>query len=157
MSSFPDSITLGEAREWLRGQLDTGAPCPCCRQRAQIYRWSLYSTAARALILFHRLGAADRYVHVNELKAHDYRGQGDTSRLKYWGLLDEEAARRDDGGRAGYWMLTTRGHAFVHGTQQVPKYLYVYDGNVRRAEGPMISIMDALGKKFDYQELMSGG
>lgn len=53
---FPDSMPLGEARDILRGLVEDGHTCPLCTQHAQVYRWSLYSTAAHALILFYREG-----------------------------------------------------------------------------------------------------
>ena len=81
---------------------------------------------------------------------------GDVAKLEYWGLLEEERGVRPDGGRAGYWRVTLRGEDWLHGKVEVPKYARVYDGRMLSLTGPSWSVFEALGKKFDYRELMSG-
>lgn len=149
-------LTLREAQDWLRQNIDDGAICPCCTKFAKVYRWSLYGTAAQALILFHRLGGTESFIHSRDLKRLGYTGQGDASRLKYWDLVVEEKQRREDGGRSGYWRVTGRGRDFIFGVATLPKYSYIYDDRLLRQDGPMVSIIDVLGKRFDYRELMAG-
>jgi hypothetical protein len=158
MSTTPnDAWTLGKAKEWLREKAEAGGErCPCCTQRAQVYRWSLYSTAVRALILFYRIGGTEEFTHSRVLKEHGHTGQGDASRLRYWGLLEEEPARKPDGGRSGFWRVTELGGQFVTGAVTAPKYAYVYDARVLRFDGDRVSVQDALGKNFDYREMMEG-
>jgi hypothetical protein len=83
---------------------------------------------------------------------------GDHAKLRYWGLIEEEPVRRDDGGRAGWWQITDRGEQFVRGTLKVPKYALIFDGRLLRLDetGGYVTITDALGKKFDWTELMTG-
>ena len=150
------SDTIQAAKQWLHARLDKGAECPVCTQHVQVYRWSLYSTAGHALILFYRLGGTTEFVHSSSLKALGHKGQGDASRLRNWGLLEEEKVRRPDGGRSGYWRVTALGEQFVKGVARVPKYAYVYNNRVLKLDGPNVSIKDVLGKKFDYAELMAG-
>jgi hypothetical protein len=38
----------------------------------------------------------------------------------------------------------------------VPTYAQIYDGRCLGYDGEPVSIVDALGKKFDYHELMEG-
>src|SRR5262245_920561 len=127
-SPFPDSMTIGEARPKLHElvYLPNGPTCPICTQHAQVYRWSHYSTAAHALILFLKLGAASHPVHTRQLKDHGHRGQGDISRLRFWGLAEEERMRREDGGRAGFWHITRKGEAFARNEITIPKDIHAY-------------------------------
>jgi hypothetical protein len=132
-----------------------GALCPTCQQHAQVYRWSLYGTAVQALILFHRLGGTQRYIHSNDIKSLGYRGQGDAARLRLWGLVEREQDRRDDGGRSGYWRVTMAGADFIHDQSRVRKYAWVYAGRVLQMEGPYIGIKEALGTRFNYDLMMN--
>ena len=133
-----------------------GAICPTCSQHAQVYRWSLYSTAIRALTLFHTIGGTADFVHSNRLKELGHKGQGDAARLRLWGLVEREVEARADGGRSGYWRVTKLGEDFLRGRAKLPKYVYVYDGRLLRTEGPDVGIQDVLGISFDYAVMMQG-
>jgi hypothetical protein len=74
----------------------------------------------------------------------------------YWGLLEEERTKRGDGGRSGYWRVTDKGSSFVMNELSVPKYCVLYDGRPLRYEGEMVGIVESLGTKFNYRELMEG-
>jgi hypothetical protein len=157
VSRFHDEMPLGEARDVLRMMVKEGTRCPLCTQHAQVYPWKLYSTAAYALILFYKLGAADRFVHSRELKdRYAHKGQGDASRLNHWKLVVQESERRPDGGRSGWWMLTEHGVRFALGQDTIPTHAHVYDGRCLKLEGEPVTIEQALGKKFNYRELMAG-
>lgn len=161
MTRPADDAPLAEARTWLRERLDEGARCPCCTQHAQVYRWSLYGTAARALILYWRLGRGERYVHSSRLKDLGHKGQGDATRLRLWKLLAEEPDRRPDGGKSGWWLVTDLGREFIYRRATIPKYVYTFASRRIRydddhAPGPQVGIEAALGKRFDYRELMEG-
>ena len=95
------SIPLEEAKQWLRDRIDEGARCPCCTQYAQVYRWSLYSTAAAMLIRLYRVGGTESFVESKSVK-HPGQG-GDATRLRFWNLVEQEPERRQDGGRSGWW------------------------------------------------------
>ena len=76
------------------------------------------------------------------------------SKLRYWGLTEEEHTLRPDGGRAGWWRVTTKGETWVLNKALVPKYARIYDGRCLGLLGDPITIVDALGDKFNYRELM---
>ncbi len=82
----------------------------------------------------------------------------DESLLRYWGLTEEERGlRRDDGGRAGFWRVTSLGSEFARGLTRVPKYALVYDSRCLGLDGAeFVDIREALGDRFDYDELMAG-
>jgi hypothetical protein len=150
---WDDDTTLGTARDWLRARVEEGAYCPCCTQFAKVYKRKITSPMARGLIKQHRLVGRD-YAHSAELvksETHEF------SQLSWWGLVEELAERRGDGGKAGWWRITELGNLFVRNLAQLPKYARVYDGRrLNLVIGERVSIQGALGTKFDYSDLMRG-
>lgn len=149
-----EEMTLREAKEYLDAHIEAGVKCPCCGQFAKIYRWSLYSTAVKALILYYRIGRTRRFVHSNRLKDHNYKGQGDASRLQNWGLVEGEKTLRPDGGRSGYWRVTDLGERFLKGAASIPKYIYVFDGQVIDYSPEAVMLADVVGNRFNYDQMM---
>ena len=155
MEIFIDSMTLEEARDLLRERIDEGETCPCCKQFAKIYKRTINSTMARALILIYR-SYEQEFGSIPELRAAlAPHHSNEEPKLRYWGLLEEEGVRRPDGGRAGYWRVTDDGVAWIYHYRTVPKYAHIYDGRRLRSSGPEVTIRDALGTKFNYDELMA--
>lgn len=153
-ATFSDSMPLGEARARLRELVYDGHRCPCCTQYAKVYRWSLYGSAGRLLILLWRKGRTTDFVESKSVKVP---GQGgDVTRLNHWGLVEQESERRPDGGKSGWWRVTPLGEQFVLGQATIPKYVYTYDGRCLNQDGPLRTIHDVLDKKFSYRELMDG-
>lgn len=148
---LPLTTTLADAKTWLKARLDKGESCPCCGQRAQMYRRKINSGMARSLIHMYRLSGTN-WVHVKQIGAAS-REEG---KLAYWGLVEEQKATGLHGGRAGYWRVTDKGEQFILGKLQVPTYAKVYNGRVFGFEGGPASIKDALGTKFNYADLMNG-
>lgn len=156
VSDFPDDMTIGEARGILRELVKGpgGHACPICTQHAQVYRWSLYASAVAMLMRMHHLGGTAEFV---ESKAVKVPGQGgDATRLRFWGLVEQEKERRPDGGRSGWWRVTTAGSEFVRGLRSIPKYAYTYDGRCLELGGSQVTVRDALGKSFDYDKMLRG-
>lgn len=150
MISPTDTIAAGKL--WLRARLDQGEHCPLCNQNAKMYRRKINSGMAASLIHMHRIAPTGGWVHVHAIGAHS-REEG---KLAYWGLAEEQTGAGMHGGRAGYWRVTDKGRAFLKGTMTVPKYAKVYNGQCYGLEGDLVSIKDALGTKFNYDELMRG-
>lgn len=150
----PDGTTpLSEARTWIEANAaDGGAKCPCCDQFAKVYRRPLNSGMVRSLITMW-LAAGRDWQHVPTTVGGRSREEG---KLRYWGLVQESAGVRGDGGRAGWWRLTEAGEMFVRRAAQVPRYALIYDGQALKLEGRLVSIDDCLGTKFNYAELMAG-
>jgi len=149
-------MTLGQAQLWLRAHVDEGVACPCCTQFAKIYRRRIHSTMARDLITAHRCeGLAPFHVPTLLRRA---ASAGDFAKLAYWGLIAELPGRRDDGAKhAGWWQITDDGRRFVCNQLRVPKYARIYDGRLIALDSDeTVSIVDALGTRFDYGELMRG-
>lgn len=152
-ATLSDDTPLGEARRRLQdGALGGGTRCPCCGQRAQVYRRSINSSMAKSLIkmwMVQRDGAD--WIHVpTEIGARS-REEG---KLRYWGLVTERPVSREDGGHAGYWRVTTKGSDFVAGGLELPRYALVYDGNLLELTGPLVDIETCLGEPFDLTRLL---
>jgi len=78
------------------------------------------------------------------------------SKLAWWGLAETKLRKEGDGRRAiGMWRPTELGREFVRLQVNVHKYAIEFDSKCERLEGPQITIIDALGHKFDYTELMN--
>ena len=153
-SPFYELMTLHEARNRLRELVDDGCSCPCCTQFAKVYKRKVNSSMAVGLIAMYRAFGTE-YGYVQDLRRQ--RGATDNreeSKLRYWGLAEEENIVRPDGGRAGYWRVTDKGAAWALDQIRIPKYARIYDGRCLGLLGEPVSIIDALGDRFDYRELM---
>lgn len=146
-------ITLEQAKDYLRERLDEGAECPCCEQLAKVYRRKIHSTMARDLVITYR-EAGREWFHVRMVLGYHH---GDFAKLAMWGLVEESAEKRDDGGRAGWWRITPLGVSYIRGVYRVPKYARVYNGRLLSLDtSELVNIHDALGTKFNLADLMAG-
>jgi hypothetical protein len=142
-----DASTMAEARDWLRLRAPKGERCPCCQQFVKVYRRKLNAAMARAVIILHQHGRGwvqfDHLVRGASSKlGHDFIG------LHYWGLTEKHAER------AGYWRITDKGESFARNESEVNSHAVLYDGRCIRLDGDQLSIRTALGRRFDYDELM---
>lgn len=149
---FNDRALLGDIRSWLRQNADKGVDCPACTQHVKVYRRKVNSGMARSLIAMFTVAGTD-WVHVPTQIGARSREEG---KLAYWGLIEESPDPREDGGRAGWWRVTTSGKEFVLNRKKIPTYCRVYNGKVLGFDGALVSIVDALGTKFNYNDLMAG-
>jgi len=157
----PDA-PLSEAREWLLAAREAGTDCPCCGQHCRVYRRRLNYAMAHTLVLVyqHFLAHPDAgWLHLPSFlngKGVLARG-GDPPRLSRWGLIvGSGAVRDDDSGRVGEYKLTDKGRAFVERRVAVPSHVLIYNNTVLGWSDEQIYIDAALGKGFNYAELMAG-
>jgi hypothetical protein len=159
--------SLEDAKRWLRARFKKGATCPCCSQHVKCYRRPMNKSMAYVLLLmscYFRGDQVEEWLHVPSYIAemvadHPRRAaavRGDWAKLKYWGLIEEKPEVRDDGSpRVGYWKLTPLGRQFVARQVKVPSHVYIYNGDpLRRVVDELITIDEALGKEFNYDEIM---
>lgn len=153
MPNFSPGATLAQVRTWIRLKRDEGVICPACDQHVKTYRRKINSGMARSLMLMYRVGGRE-WVHVPSQIGARSREEG---KLAHWGLVEEEKAVRPDGGRTGYWRVTRLGELFVLNRCTVPKYARIFNGELIALDpSEQVSIVDALGDKFHYAELMAG-
>lgn len=149
-----DTASLGDARAWLRLQTAKGAECPCCRQLVKVYRRKLNSSMARALIHFYR-NAGQGYFHADRLMKGRQGSRGDYVKLAGWDLIEPRKDDETEKKHSGWWRLTLAGIDFVMCLRRVPSHSIIYNGRVLRLEGEPTDIEQALGRHFDYRELMA--
>lgn len=136
---------------------DKGFICPCCGSFVKRYKRKLNSNMALVLIHLYRAGIKD-FIHVEQFMSYkNLPRSGDFHKLVHWGLLDKKIAKRDDGSnRNGYYKLNDRSIEFVLGRYKCQEKAIIYNGKLEGFEGELITIKDALGDKFNYNELMYG-
>lgn len=146
---------LGQVREHLREHWHEGLACPACKQRVQLYRRKLNSGMAYALVVMWK-----RHGTRWQDKTVTLRGVGaaarDESLLRFWGLLEEDTRPREDGGRAGIWRVTLAGAEFVREQRRVQSHALVFDNVCYGLDGDPITIRQALGNRFNLDELLGG-
>jgi hypothetical protein len=159
--------TLEDAKRWLRARFSKGATCPCCHQFTKLYKRNFNKSMAYVLLLiscYFRGDPVEEWLHVPSYIAemvsdHPRRAaavRGDWAKLKLWGLIEEKPGEREDGSpRVGYWKLTPLGKQFVNRQVKVPSHVYIYNGApLPKVVDTLITIDDALGTEFSYEEIM---
>lgn len=150
IGSLPQSsITFPDA--------DKGYNCPHCGGYCKRYYRHFNSNMALALIVLYR-NLDKGFVHLeNLMKEAGYKRCGDASYLRHYRLIEKKEGKRDDGSpRNGMYKITSAGIMFVEGKTKVKAKYVIYKNKHEGFEGDEINIKDALGKKFDYRELMEG-
>lgn len=150
---FDDDMTLRDARALLRELVEKGHDCPCCTQFSKVYRRKLNHTIASGVIQLYR-SAGMEYAHIPTVLGHQ---ACEETKGWWWGLLEKQDGQRDDGSkRTGWWRVTELGRRFSLGQASIPQYARIYNSRVLGIEGDAITIHDALGEKFNYDDLMAG-
>lgn len=147
---------VNAVREWLRLHRHAGVDCPACDQFVKLYPRAITATMARGLIAVYRYQVATGEPWVCLLRVlTDIRMNTQFCLLRNWGLIEPKPGQRDDGSRrTGWWNVTSKGQGFVLDRLKLPKYAMVYNGNTEYYDGPLLGITEALGKRFNYRELM---
>lgn len=133
-----------------------GYRCECCGGFVKKYTRSFNSNMSLALLCLYK-HHPNGYVHVEKLlQEKGYQRCGDFSYLKHYRLIEQLTEDRADGSnRNGYYKLTSLGIMFVEGKEKVKKNFIMFKGKCEGFEGEEITIQQALGKKFNYNELMA--
>lgn len=139
-------------RKWVDRFASRGCVCPACGNYVRIWRRSMISTNAADLIRLVRLYDG-RPLHVREFSQ---QRNGNFAALVYWGLILPSESTDEKKRRSGYWRPTPRGKEWARGEMKVPRYILTRDGHLHGYEGPFINVVEALGRRFDYQELLRG-
>lgn len=149
-----DTVPIHRARRHIALGMVEGSDCPVCGQHAQLYRRRISATVARQLIMVYRAVGTDVFATRDHVG-----GGGDFAKLAHFGLIAEQPARRQDGGRAGRWRITKDGAAFIEGRARVPEYVLIYDGQRIGYDGDTVGISTVLGDGdgFDLRDVQADG
>lgn len=135
---------------------DKGTYCPCCGQYCKVYRRKLNSGMAAGLIwLVRAFEVSHDWVEPQKTAPRYVLNNREMGKLVHWGLA-ELKANEDDTSRktTGLWRPTRWGIDFVYGRCTVPSRVFLYLNTILGFDSEMITIQGALGRKFDYDELM---
>lgn len=145
--------TIKQAKDYLRANWAKGVVCPCCTQFVKLYKRKLNSGMAITLIRIYRYSMG--WVPVKDfLRLNKWHNGHDWTLLRFWGLMEEKQHEPGENS-SGQWKITAKGINFVLNQTTVPKRLLMYNQSGYGFEGGETSITEALGNKFNYQELMA--
>lgn len=136
---------------------DKGYNCECCGQFVKRYYRKMNSNMAMVMIMLVRKKKFG-FIHIEDfMRGLGFHRSGDFSYLVHWKLLEKMGGERPDGSkRNGFYKITDLGRKFVNKEVAMQQTLIIYNSKCEGFEGPFIDIEHALGKKFDYAELMKG-
>lgn len=147
------SRTLQDARDFVRTRKSEGVECPCCERYTKTYRRKLNAGMCSALIDIYKLTKTHRpkgsWWHCQELDKAGISTSREYSKLRFWDLVEPHPRKR------GYWRITRQGVAFVKSNVKMQSIAIIEDNECLGADGEHISIREALGDKFDLEELLS--
>lgn len=156
---MPRKRLLIEARARVISNLDEGVECPCCGQWCKLYRRKFNSGMARIIIwLVKTYEDQNRkgWINVPEVAPVFVRRSNEVSRLCLWKLAqerdNEDPARRN----SGMYRPTKKGWQFVRRRITIPSHVHVFNNEIKGWSDTHVDIVEALGEKFHYQELMRG-
>ena len=163
-NGFTADSRLEDVKLHLRANFDEGCACPACGQFVKRYKRKLNAGVAVFLIGLYRLhmrGASD--IHINDVAAElkrsaDLKPSSDYGILKHWELIAEVPKPGSDNDRktSGVWKITKKGLLFAEGREAIPKYLFIFNQQPQGFSFEQTTIIEALGQKFNYNELMEG-
>lgn len=146
---------LNDAIKQVEENLTHGVKCPCCKQFAKEYKRKLTSTMAQGLIwLVAQYVVSHDWIHFNNNAPRNLIKGGDFAKLIHWNLIISKPNTDVKKHSSGFYMPTVEGMEFARSLCNVPAYIYVYNGKLQGFDKEQTSIVDALGKHFDYQELI---
>lgn len=136
--------------------IDKGYVCDCCGSYVKRYTRSFNCNMALTLVLLRKFNIHGFIKIEDFLIANGRRRCGDFSYLVHYGLLEKMQGERKDGSKKnGYYKITGRGLMFADGNLKVPSKFMIFNNSFQGFKGENIGVKEALGKKFDYSELMA--
>lgn len=145
--------SLERAKRELRQNFKSGATCPCCGQNVKAYDRKLTGSQAKGLINLARLYVRDhKWHHVSDLEVSG--NGGEFAQLRRWLLIEQQVNEDTKKRTSGMWKPTQKGMDFVYNKITVPSHCETYNNVTMSFSEDQINIRQALGKRFDYAELM---
>jgi hypothetical protein len=123
-----------------------------------MYERKLTATMAVGLIAIYRYNQQfpGEWVHIPTLfQQRRIVRSNDGALLRQWGLIERMPGERADGStRVGYYRMLPRGVDWVEGRIMIPALGLYWDQRFWGTSGIDITIKDALGESFQFDELM---
>lgn len=148
---------LKKAKRKIKENIRKGITCPCCGLFVKQYKRKLNSTMCLSLLNLYKLNKNNEDYHHITIIEPSKAGTGELSKLAYWGLVESQVNESTSKRCSGFWRITPKGKKFAKGEIALPKHCIVFNKELIRLDGTeQVKITDALGDRFNYQELMRG-
>lgn len=137
--------------------LKEGGLCPHCHQFVKRYKRKINSGMAITLINIYKFNKENKdFFHVEDYGTkNNIKISHDFSLLRFWNLIEKCNGEKDDGNKnIGFYKITPRGIDFVEKKINVKKSVFLFNDKFLGFSDEEINIKDALGSKFNYDELM---
>lgn len=133
-----------------------GYKCECCGLYVREYVRTFNCNMGLALVLLMKTNTLT-FVHLeNFMQQHGYKRCGDASYLVHYGFFEKlNEKRKDNSPRNGYYRITGRGLAFASNKITAQGRFIIFNNECNGFEGKDVNIKDVLGKKFNYEQLMT--
>ena len=147
-----ENSTVKQAKQFLRDNYIKGTKCPCCDQNVKLHPFKLTSGVAAVLIKFYKERDKGWINPIKEFKTNN----GNYAKLRHWGFLEKKSENDNPKIKSsGLWRITPTGILFATNKIDVQEKVKLYNNQYFGREGDWITIKDALGTKFDFEELMN--
>lgn len=154
-------LTVSQARQVITKGRERGVRCPCCDRYIKVYKRKLTDGMAEALIYIYQYFAQinpEPWLHIPsylQTRGAKTANAGMPALLRFWSFLEPMADNKENGTKSGRWRITDYGKQFVEGKIKVPKHAIIYRNQLEGFDqSEFITIQEALGDKFSYNELM---
>jgi hypothetical protein len=134
-----------------------GSICPCCLRFGRYYKRPLNSTMARSLmwlVQFQRKHKCE-WVSVPNLAPKWLTRTNQLPTCRYWGLIESQGSTTPKVKCSGVWRATDLGRDFVDCKFEISDACIEYKTEVLQWSENYVSIKEALGVHYDYQEVMA--
>ena len=154
--------TLLECKDYIARNVEKGLDCPCCTRYMKLYKRAYASSMAIFLIGLYKYSMTNGdgfHYYRDVFKSMGVAVPGDYTKNVLWGLvemLSEDKEKLEEEGKksSGYYKITKMGIDFVCSRLEIPKQVFLLLNNIEGFSEEKVNIETALGKNFDYYELM---
>lgn len=154
-----DRMTVAEYRETFFERVNTphGTTCDACLRYGKVYARKLNSGMAHTLLwLVGEFQRHNGWIDVPETAPRSVIKSNEIGKLRHWDFVEQKPKEDGDAGKhSGVWRPTPAGISFVLGHTQAFSHILLYNNHHIGFMESTISIQQALGNSFDYNELMS--
>ncbi len=149
--------SLAEARRnfFIDAKQAGGTTCKCCDKFGKIYSRKFNRGMAITVIYLYQ-NARDGFIHLPSVAPRYILNDNQVGKLVFWGMAENEPNEKDSTkNKSGSWKILPPGVAFVEGKSMVWSHVIEYLHHILCfRKDKQISISDALGRPFNYRELM---
>jgi hypothetical protein len=149
-------MDLQDAKNLWEAKINSeGGRCPCCNRFGKKYKRGINGTMARSLVwLSHHSEGHDNWVDVPRSAPRWLVQSNQLASVRWWGLATRSPSDDPDKKHSGLWRATPSGTEWAHGRIRLSQFVWTYDGEPIRFEGPLVTIFDVLGTPFSYDDIM---